>query len=191
MSKLAKKYYDNLSSVMNSVRTTDKKGNELGFYDGIEKVCDFIIKQTASNHKIIFIGNGASAAISSHMATDFWKNGNIRTASFNDSALLTCVSNDYGYEQVFQKPVEMFADKGDILLAISSSGQSKNIINGVKAARVKECPIITLSGFMDDNPLKSMGEFNFYVPSQSYGPVEIIHESICHCILDIIVQKKK
>ena len=190
MSKLAENYYNNLLELMNSINITNKKGEKLEFYNGIEIVCDFIIAQAKLEHKIIFIGNGASAAISSHMASDFWKNGDIRATAFNDSSLLTCISNDYGYEHVFEKPIEMFGDKGEILFAISSSGQSENILNGVKAARSKECTTITLSGFKENNPLKSMGEFNFYVPSQSYGHVEIIHQSICHCILDIIIHKK-
>lgn len=190
MNKLARKYYEDLSNLINSIRITDNNEEKLEFYDGIEKVCDFIISQAGSGHKIIFIGNGASAAISSHMASDFWKNSDIRAMAFNDSSLLTCISNDYGYEYVFEKPIKMFMDKGDILFAISSSGQSENILKGTKAAISKKCFAITLSGFKEDNPLSSMGEFNFYVPSQSYGPVEILHHSICHCILDIIMKKK-
>jgi D-sedoheptulose 7-phosphate isomerase len=135
----------------------------------------------------MFIGNGASVAISSHMATDCWKNGGIRAVAFNDGSLLTCISNDYGYKYVFEKPIEMFADNGDILIAISSSGKSENILKGVHTAKSKECNVITLSGFKDDNPLSVMGDYNFYVPSQEYGPVEIIHHSICHSILDSII----
>ena len=85
----------------------------------------------------------------------------------------------------------MYADKGDILIAISSSGKSENILCGVNAAYLKECSVITLSGFQDNNPLSSLGDFNFYVPSPSYGPVEIIHHSICHCILDVVMKLEK
>ena len=138
----------------------------------------------------MFIGNGASAAISSHMSTDYWKNGGMRAIAFNDSSLLTCISNDYGYPYVFEKPIEMFADPGDILMAISSSGKSENIINGVKAARSKKCGVITFSGFSPDNPLVKSGDYNFHVSSPDYGPVEIIHLSICHCICDLIIQEK-
>ena len=96
----------------------------------------------------MFIGNGASVAISSHMATDYWINGGIRAVAFNDSSLLTCISNDYGYKYVFEKSIEMFADNGDILFAISSSGKSENIcIKGVHTAKARECNAITLSGF--------------------------------------------
>ena len=138
----------------------------------------------------MFIGNGASAAISSHMATDFWKNGAIKAIAFNDSSLLTCISNDYGYQHVFEKPVEMFAEKGDILIAISSSGRSENIIKGAKMALYKDCNLITLSGFEENNTLRLLGHINFYVPSSSYGLIEIIHQTICHCILDILIENR-
>ncbi len=191
MRKFAKNYYENLSSLFKSIRVTDKQGVELGFFKGIEKISDLIKSQIEFSCKLIFIGNGASAAISSHMATDFWKNAGIRTTAFNDSSLLTCVSNDYGYEHVFAKPIEMFANTGDVLFAISSSGESENILRDAHAARSKECSVITLSGFKDNNSLSTMGDYNFYVPSQEYGPVEIVHHSICHCILNTIVSHKR
>ncbi len=190
MRKFAENYYNNLNSLISSVRVTDKDGIKLDFYEGIENTAGLIISQADSGHKLMFIGNGASASISSHMSTDFLKNGKIRALSFNDSSLLTCISNDYGYEHVFEKPIEMIADKGDILIAISSSGRSENILLGIKSARSKGCKVITLSGFEDNNPLSSLGAYNFHVASHSYGPVEIIHHSICHCILDTILKSK-
>jgi len=187
MHKLAEEYYRNISSLISSVRVTNKERDEMGFSHGIEKVGKLIISRVDSDRKIMFIGNGASASISSHMATDFLRNGGMQAFAFNDSALLTCISNDYGYEHVFEKPIEMFAKKEDIVFAISSSGESKNIVMGVNAARLKECSVVTLSGFKDDNRLCTMGDINFYVPSEIYGLVEVIHHSICHCILDTIV----
>ena len=190
MRKLAKNYYNGLLALFNCIRVTDKKGHILDFYEGIEKTAGLIMSRTASGCKIMFIGNGASAAISSHIATDFWKNGGVRAVAFNDPSLLTCVSNDFGYKHVFEKPIEMFGDKGDILFAISSSGKSENILRAVHSARVKGCKVITLSGFKKDNPLSLLGDFNFYAPLALYGPVEIAHHSICHCLADIITEKK-
>ena len=190
MHNFAEKYYNNLSNLFNSIRATNNQGSELNFFDAIEKVCDLIILETTAGHKLMFIGNGASAAISSHMSTDFWKNGGMRAIAFNDSSLLTCLGNDYGYEYIFEKSVEMFADEGDILVAISSSGKSENILRGAHSAKSKGCSVVTLSGFESDNPLFSLGDFNFYVPDKSYGPVEIIHQSICHCILDAIISHR-
>ncbi len=190
MHKIAEDYYNSLKTFLSSVSVTDNKKNKILFYQGIELVCNLIKKNKETGNKLIFIGNGASASISSHMATDFWNNIGMRAVAFNDSSLLTCISNDYGYKHVFEKPIEMFADKGDILFAISSSGSSENILTGVKSARVKGCNVITLSGFNSDNPLSLMGDFNFYVPAQDYGHVEVIHHSICHCILNTIMKVK-
>jgi D-sedoheptulose 7-phosphate isomerase len=180
-------YYKTLSLLFNSIKVTDKKGSEIEFFYGIENVCSLIRLKADSGCKLMFIGNGASAAISSHMATDYWENGGIRAVAFNDSSLLTCISNDYGYKYVFEKPIQMFADNGDILFAISSSGKSENILKGVHAAKARECNVITLSGFKDDNPLNVMGDYNFFVPAQEYGPVEIIHHSICRSISGNII----
>ena len=123
------------------------------------------------------------------MATDFLKNAKIPALAFNDSSLLTCISNDLGYEYVFEKPVGLLARKGDILFAISSSGRSNNILNAVKKAKDKGCFIVTLSGFDRSNPLKKTGEVNFYVPSYSYGDVEISHLSVIHSVVDKIINK--
>lgn len=190
MKTIAEKYYQNLLRVIASLEVSDKEGNTLNFYDGIERVSELVISRAVSGRKVMFIGNGASAAISSHMAADYSKNGGIRATTFNDAALLTAVSNDFGYQHVFERPVEMFADEGDVVVAISSSGKSENILKGIQAGRRKGCTIITLSGFKADNPLRLLGDVNFYVPCPQYGPVEVIHHSICHCILDVIMIKR-
>ncbi len=186
MHKPAEEYYRNISSLISSIRVTNNEGDEIELSHGIEMVGKLIISRVDSDRKIMFIGNGASASISSHMAADFLRNGGMQALAFNDSALLTCISNDYGYEHVFEKPIEIFSQKEDIIFAISSSGESENIVRGVNAARLKECSVITLSGFKEDNRLCTMGDINFYVSSGKYGLVEVIHHSICHCILDTI-----
>jgi D-sedoheptulose 7-phosphate isomerase len=187
LSTIAEKYFQTLLMTIKSIRVTDQAGHSLNFYEGIETIGKLITSRAMSGHKVMFIGNGASAAISSHMAADFSKNGNMRAMAFNDAPLLTAVSNDLGYQHVFERPITMFADEGDVLFAISSSGRSENVLRGVQAARAKGCMIITLSGFETDNPLCTLGEMNFYVPSHNYGPVEVIHHSICHSILDVIM----
>ena len=186
----AENYYGRLSYVLEKIEATRKDGNSVSFFAAIESAGQLAMAQTMAGGKIMFIGNGASASISSHMATDFWKNGGMRAVAFNDGALLTCIGNDFGYENIFGKPLEMFADTGDVLVAISSSGKSKNILNGVHAARKQGAHVVTLSGFKSDNPLRSMGDINFFVPDEDYGPVEVIHLSITHCILDAIIMSK-
>lgn len=184
------RYFKNLYEVTNMIKVTDKNKVSMTLETAIEKAINLIVSMHAKK-KLIFIGNGGSASIASHQAVDFWKNGKIPAIAFNDASLLTCISNDYGYDYVFQKPIETFAKKDDILFAISSSGRSKNIINAVKSAKKIGCSIITLSGFDASNPLRKLGDINFYVPSHSYGPVEITHLAICHCILDYIIENKR
>jgi D-sedoheptulose 7-phosphate isomerase len=176
---------------LRDIQVSDGKKNALGAVAGIEQAAVLIEAQTSAGHKIMFIGNGASAAISSHQATDFWKTGGMRAIAFNDASLLTCISNDFGYRHVFEKPIEMFGAKGDVLVAISSSGQSENILRGVDAGKERGCEILTLSGFASDNRLRGKGSLNFYVSSNSYGHVEVVHHAICHCILDTIIEHKR
>ncbi|MBF0466414.1 MAG: SIS domain-containing protein [Nitrospirae bacterium] len=191
----AQKCFTDFKAALDAIIVTDASGMSLDFISGIAKTCEVVVSghrqlQTEPQErrrKVMFIGNGGSAAIASHMAIDFWKNGRIKATAFNDPSLLTCIANDYGYEFVFEKPIEMFADNGDVLIAISSSGNSKNILNGADMAVKKSCPVITLSGFKPDNPLRKKGGINFYVPSNVYGIVEVIHQYICHLILDTIM----
>jgi D-sedoheptulose 7-phosphate isomerase len=183
-------YFEKLGKLLLTIQATDRDGVLLELSTGIEKAINLILSQTSLGHKVIFIGNGGSAAIASHQAMDCWRNGCIRAIAFNDPSLLTCISNDFGYQYVFEKPIEMFADAGDVLIAISSSGHSENILNGVRAAKRKGCSTITMSGFDPDNPLRSTGNINFYVPSYSYGYVEISHLSLCHYIVDTIIERK-
>ena len=185
------RYFSELGGLFLKTQITDKDNKAIDFADAVGNAINLIASLTSKGCKVIFIGNGGSASIASHQAIDFFKNGGMRAIAFNDSSLLTCLSNDFGYEYVFEKPIEMFAGKGDVLMAISSSGKSENILRGVDAGKRTGCHIITMSGFKPDNPLRSRGELNFYVPSDSYGYVEITHLTLCHCMVDTIVDKKK
>jgi D-sedoheptulose 7-phosphate isomerase len=190
MKEIINRYLEEIVNNLSGIIATNSENQKIDFNQAIEDAIKLINRCSDLGKKIMFIGNGASAAISSHMATDFWKNGGVKAIAFNDSSLLTCISNDYGYQLVFEKPIEMFAEKGDILIAVSSSGRSINILHGTKKAIEKKCKVITLSGFRSNNPLRKLGNVNFYVPSKCYGHVEIIHQSICHCILDILTENK-
>ena len=185
------RYFSEFKNILSKIQATDGNNKAIDFIHGLETAINLIISQTSEGNKIIFIGNGGSASIASHQSIDFFKNGGIRAICFNDSSLLTCLSNDFGYQYVFEKPIEMFADNGDIVVAISSSGKSENIIRGVDAGRKTGCQIITMSGFKPNNPLRSKGKINFYVPSDSYGYVEIAHLILCHSMVDMIVAEKQ
>lgn len=150
----------------------------------LETITEWLTEIQQADKKIMIIGNGGSAGVASHMATDFLKNGKFRAMAFNDSSLLTCLANDIGYEDVFATPISQFADPGDLLICISTSGSSENIIRGAKAAKAKGSRVITCSGFDTDNRLRGLGDVDFYVPSYSYGVVETLHQLIIHSILD-------
>jgi len=184
-------YLKGLGDVLLKMEATNARQEKWTLDQGLEEGIQLIVEQSSKRKKIIFIGNGGSAAIASHQSVDYWKNGGMRAIAFNDTSLLTCIGNDYGYPFVFEKPVEMFADSGDVLIAISSSGKSENILNGVKMAKKMGCPVITMSGFKSDNPLRSLGDVNFYVPAPTgaYGFVEIAHLTLCHCMVDAIIDR--
>jgi len=139
----------------------------------------------STGHKVIFIGNGGSSAIASHMAVDFTKNGGIRAVAFNDAPTLTCLANDFGLPAVFAKQVEYYASKKDVIVLISSSGKSTNIVNAATAGMNLGCDMVTLTGMLEDNPLRGLGDVNFWVPSGDYGLIEITHLSILHSIVSV------
>lgn len=138
---------------------------------------------------VYFIGNGGSAGIAIHMTSDYLKNGGIRTRSMFDPSTITCLGNDFGYEHIFSKQLELVANEGDVLVAISSSGNSPNILNAIRVAKEKKCKVVTFSGFRADNKLRQMGDINVYVPIEEYGIVESIHNMILQQIVDEIVAK--
>jgi len=179
------RYSDHLHGLWRLIEVTDCAGAEVGFGDAILQFGDWAKATHADGFKLLFVGNGGSSAIASHMAIDYTKNGGMRSLAFNDAASLTCLSNDLGYDQVFAKQITMHAREGDLLIAISSSGRSANIISAVEAARRVGCSVITLSGFGAENPLRMQGDLNFYVPSDQYGFVEISHLTVCHAALDL------
>ena len=180
------RYFSLLARHLSDTKITDLGGHAIGLESAVNDVMAQARNAHAHGNKLIFVGNGGSAAIASHMATDYSKNGNIRSIAFNDAATLTCLGNDLGYDRVFAKQVELHARKDDLLIAISSSGQSPNILNAVTAAREAGCGVVTLSGFSADNPLRRLGDLNFYVASDRYGFVEIGHLALCHVILDFL-----
>jgi D-sedoheptulose 7-phosphate isomerase len=139
----------------------------------------------AQGGKLMFVGNGGSASIASHMAIDFSKNAGLPAMAFNDGVTLTCLGNDLGYDQVFARQIEMYGKAEDVLLAISSSGNSANILNAVAAARRLHLPVLTFSGFQAENKLRRLGDWNLYVPSSEYGFVEIVHLAVVHAVLDL------
>lgn len=154
-------------------------------YDILIKTLISIFQKAKMNHKqVFFVGNGGSAGIAEHMTTDFMKNGKIHARSMFSITVVTCFGNDYGYEEIFSKQLELLAEKEDILVAISSSGNSANIINAIKTMKKKNGIVITFTGFKDDNIVKQLGDYNIYVPIEEYGIVETTHQAILQHIID-------
>ena len=139
--------------------------------------------------QLFFVGNGGSSAIASHMTADFMKNGGMNTYSLYDNAVTTCMGNDYGYEYIFSRPMEFLVREGDLVVAISSSGNSENIVNAIEIARIKKATVITLTGFQPQNRAKQMGDINVYVPCEKYGMVESIHNLILQQVADLIMDR--
>jgi D-sedoheptulose 7-phosphate isomerase len=179
-------YFRTLADLLCLAEVTAAEGSLMDYGDAINWAMNRARSAHAAGNKLIFVGNGGSAAIASHMATDYSKNGGVRSLALNDSSMLTCLGNDLGYDRVFAKQIELHARSGDLLIAISSSGRSSNILNAVDAGKQAGCAVITLSGFKPDNPLRAKGDINFYLASDRYGFVEIGHLTICHAILDFL-----
>ncbi|PIR69945.1 MAG: phosphoheptose isomerase [Candidatus Niyogibacteria bacterium CG10_big_fil_rev_8_21_14_0_10_46_36] len=163
---------------------TDAHGNAFPYDKALGEIAALFKHTADTEKKLIFVGNGGSAAIASHMAQDYTKIGGIRAVCFNDPSLMSCFGNDYSFEDMFAKAIEFYADQGDTVIAISSSGSSKNIINAAKTAKVNGCAVVTLSGFDKKNPLFALGTLNIHIPTQTYGTTETAHGLFLHAILD-------
>ncbi len=178
------RYFSTLGALGPATVATTADGRELPLAEAFAWVNDTARDAHRAGNTVMFVGNGGSAGIAGHMATDFSKVGGVRAITFNDASSLTCLGNDLGYDQVFAQPVTMHGRAGDLLVAISSSGRSANILNAAKAAGAKGCKVLTLTGFAADNPLRALGDVNLYVPASTYGFVEITHLALLHAVLD-------
>ncbi len=141
--------------------------------------------------KILIFGNGGSAAIASHFSVDLTKNAKIRCTNYNESDLITCFSNDFGYERWVEMAIKYYGNKGDVLIVISSSGKSKNMINACIAAKKKKfSKIITLTGHSVNNSVKKLGDINLWVNSKAYNYIENIHQFWLLSLVDLVIGKK-
>ena len=141
--------------------------------------------------KIIIVGNGGSAAIASHFSVDLTKNAKVRCVNFNESDLITCFSNDYGYENWVKEALRFYLDNQDLVILISSSGKSKNMINAAKFLKNKKNKLITFTGFSGKNRLNKYGLLNFIVNSNNYNYIENTHQYWLLTLVDLVVKFKK
>ena len=158
----------------------------------IINVKDILLETKKNKNKVLIFGNGGSAAIASHVSVDFTKSANIRSVNFNEADLITCFSNDYGYERWIEKAIDFYADSKDVLVLISSSGKSQNLINACKAARkIKISNVITFTGHDKNNPLSKLGDVNFWIDSKAYNFVENTHQVWLLTIADLVIGKRE
>jgi len=145
--------------------------------------------RTISNNskKVILVGNGGSAAMASHVAVDFTKAARVRAINFNEADLITCLANDYGYENWVMEALKAYADPGDLVILISSSGKSPNMINGAVEANRMGLKVVTLSGFDSANPLRKLGDVNLWANSTNYNVVEMTHHIWLLAIVDYVI----
>jgi D-sedoheptulose 7-phosphate isomerase len=175
------KYYEKFQHLLLS---------EEKIFEKLEIAKNNILKLKKKKSKILIFANGGSFAITSHFTIDIMKNTGIRCQNFSDPSMLTCLSNDYGYENWVSKAVEYYADKGDMLILISSSGMSPNILNSVKNKKNLFSFIMTFSGFSENNKLRRIGNLNFHVNSKVYNFIENIHQIWLLSIIDRLTTTK-
>jgi len=159
--------------------------------DKIVSICNLLSKVKPENSVHIF-GNGGSASIASHFSMDFTNNSNLRCLSYNDPAIITCYANDFKFENWVSRAITKYGKKNDILILISSSGTSKNMINGVKAAKKKKFnKVITFTGFKKKNYLSKNSDINFWIDSKKYNIIENAHQFYLLMIVDLMKKLTK
>ena len=178
-----------LKDYLNDFSKIIKPNNNI--IDKLINVRDIFLKTSKKRGKILIFGNGGSAAIASHVSVDLTKNAKIRTINFNEADLITCFSNDYGYERWIEKAIDFYADKNDTLVLISSSGKSKNMINACKAAKRKKIKVISFTGHAKNNPLSKIVNLSLWINSKAYNFVENTHQIWLLTVCDLIIGKRE
>lgn len=175
-----KNYFSSLKNLLNNEK----------YYEDLIKVKEILKSTHSKGKKTLIFGNGGSAAIASHFSVDLTKNARVRCTNYNESDLLTCFSNDFGYERWVEKAIEFYSDEGDSLILISAGGNSPNMVNGAKQARKSKInKIITFTGNQENNNLKKLGDINFWVDSKAYNHIENVHQILLLSLVDLIIGK--
>ena len=175
--------------LFNKILNNQKKSIDLINYFQVIKLVKLLKNIKKNKQRVVVVGNGGSAGIASHISTDLIKNAKIQSLTLSDLSLLTCLSNDYGFENYIKKAFVTLLNKNDLVILISSSGKSKNMLNAARYLRLKKIKLVTFTGFENTNPLKKMGFINFWVNSKSYNNVENTHQFILTTVIDLIIQK--
>jgi D-sedoheptulose 7-phosphate isomerase len=176
-----------LASCLSSLSVSDKSGHKINPDRAFALWRDQSTAIRDERKTIYLIGNGASASMASHVAADLAKNALIHTEVFYDLSLMTAIANDLCYERIFAEPLLNRMDQGDMLVAISSSGQSPNVLCAVREVLNLGGFVVTVSAMDYDNALRSLGILNFHVPASTYGMAETCHAALLHYWIDQVV----
>ncbi len=179
-------HVQSLTRLLDGLSFTSRDGAPVEQDAGFAEWVDVTLRVRERRQTVYMIGNGASASMASHFAADLAKNGRLHTQVFSDLSLITAISNDMGYEHVFAEPLRRRGQRGDLLVAISSSGRSPNILAAIDVADELEISVVTLTAKDAANPLRQRGDLNLYVPATTYGLAETAHAAALHWWMDLI-----
>jgi len=174
-------WFDNYFGLYKKTLFNDKINEDLVLFKKL------IVNTKKKRNKIIFAGNGGSAAMASHCSVDLTKNAGVRSINFNEADLITCFANDFGYDKWVEKAIEFYGDKGDVVVLISSSGNSMNMVNAARRAKELGFKIVTFTGFERTNKLKKEGNINIWVDSKAYNIIEMTHHIWILAVIDSII----
>lgn len=175
---------ENFKQVISETKCSGVSGDNISIEHATDLAMRWLLHQREYKNSIYIIGNGGSAAVASHAQIDFLNVAKLKAQVLHESSTITCMANDYGYENAFARILETMLSKNDLLIAISSSGQSQNICKAAIQAKKMGSKVITLSGFKSDNPLRQLGDLNYWLNSTDYGFVEMGHQFILHNLSD-------
>ena len=184
-------YFSDIKEGLSNLIATDSAGNVLDADAALEKWVDICEEKRKQRGVFFFCGNGASATMAEHMSHDCFQNADFLTQTCSETSHLTAISNDISYEDVFSYRISKMLKESDMLVTISSSGNSPNVIKAIKTATELGAFVVTVSGKKADNKSRQLGDLNFYVPLETYGMVESAHAVLLHCWLDMYLDKYK
>jgi D-sedoheptulose 7-phosphate isomerase len=162
---------------------------EDGVSDKLVAFHDLAVATRDAGAKLMFAGNGASASIASHARVDFTKQGRVQAIDFNEPNLITCLSNDFGFENFMAKGVEYYANPKDVLVLISVSGRSPNAVKAAQMAQERGLKVVSFTGCAPNNPLRQLSDIDFWLNSRAYNVVECVHMVWLMTVVDMLVGK--
>lgn len=189
MSRYTEEYFLTIKQGLDALIATDREGNVLDNNEAMEKWIDVCETKKQQEGIFFFCGNGASATMAEHMSHDCFQNADFLTETCSETSHITAISNDISYEEVFAYRINKMLKDKDMLITVSSSGNSPNVVKAIEAAQKKGVFVVTVSGKDADNKSRRMGDLNFYVPLDTYGLVESAHAVLLHCWLDMYLDK--